>query len=75
MTEKKEKPIEMVVVDSVDECPSNYYIVNALGQCVFFKTKDRIKAQKKCDEEYGKGHYKIRVTGLSNSRKDNLTCR
>lgn len=49
--------------------PSNYYIVNAFGNRVYIKTTDRALAQKKADEMYGKGFYKVRVV----SDKDDLS--
>ena len=48
--------------------PSNYYIVNAFGNRVYIKTTDRALAQKKADEMYGKGFYKVRCV----SDKDDL---
>lgn len=40
---------------------SNFYIINALGERVFFKTKDRALAQQASDDLYGKGRYVIRA--------------
>lgn len=40
---------------------SNFYIINALGERVFFKTKDRALAQQAADDLYGKGRYVIRA--------------
>jgi hypothetical protein len=48
--------------------PSNYYIVNAFGNRVYIKTTDRVKAQEKADEMYGKGFYNVRAV----SDKDDL---
>lgn len=45
----------------VMNCPSNFYIINALGDRLFFKTKDRAAAQAKADELYGKGRYTVRT--------------
>lgn len=39
---------------------SNFYCINALGERIFFKTKNRALAQEACDELYGKGRYVIR---------------
>ena len=36
---------------------SGYYIRNALGYKVFFKCRERQKAQETCDMIYGKGAY------------------
>lgn len=41
--------------------PSNFYCINALGERIFFKTKNRALAQEACDELYGKGRYVIRA--------------
>lgn len=41
--------------------PSQFFIVNALGEGVYFHTRSRAKAQEKCDAEYGKGKYLVRA--------------
>lgn len=41
--------------------PSHFFILNALGHYIFFKTRSREAAQNACDKEYGKGHYRIRT--------------
>lgn len=38
---------------------SGYYIRNALGYKVFFKCRERWKAQETCDMIYGKGTYRV----------------
>ena len=40
---------------------SKHYIVDAMGNLVYFHCRDRSEAQKAVDEEYGKGKYKIRI--------------
>ena len=68
------KPVEHIVVAESDaeiwseaeegfvmNCPSNLYIINAMGDRVFFKTKDRATAQQAADELYGKGRYVVRT--------------
>ncbi len=68
------KPVEHIVVAEADaeiwseeeegfvmNCPSNLYIINAMGDRVFFKTKDRAAAQQAADELYGKGRYTVRT--------------
>ena len=40
--------------------PSKYYILNAFGDRVYFKTRIKSKARQWCDEIYGKGKYVIR---------------
>lgn len=66
MTQKKvEKPIETVVVtyeefSEWEHVPyGSFFIRNALGMIVYYKTSDRLRAQKACDEEYGKGKYTV----------------
>jgi hypothetical protein len=48
--------------------PSRFYIINAMGEGVYFKTHTRSKAQAKADEIYGKGKYSIRVEMKLNIR-------
>ena len=38
---------------------SGYYIRNALGYKVYFKCRERQKAQETCDMIFGKGIYKV----------------
>lgn len=45
---------------------SNYYIINGLGQYVFFHSRSRQIAQTICDEAYGKGFYLIHVVKQGN---------
>lgn len=40
--------------------PTTYYILNASMDGVYFKTRDRIKAQELADKIYGKGKYTVR---------------
>lgn len=69
-----DKPIESVSIPESEaevyceeegrfvlNAPSNFYCINALGERVFFKTKNRALAQEACDELYGKGRYVIRA--------------
>lgn len=75
------KPVESIIIPeseaevySEDEgrfvlnCPSNFYIINALGERVFFKTRNRQLAQDACDEMYGKGRYVIRTVKDTKSK-------
>ena len=85
-----EKPIESIIVPEADaeiwseaeegfvmNCPSNLYIINAMGDRVFFKTKDRAAAQQAADELYG-AKYKIRtikdVKTKTKNESGSLTC-
>lgn len=47
--------------------PSKYYIINSLGQYVYYHCRDRAKAQDQCDEDYGVGKYLIRTSKQSGS--------
>lgn len=48
--------------DSDDfKAPGKYYIINAMGDAVYYKTRDRQKAQQMADQDYGVGHYTIRL--------------
>lgn len=47
------------------EAPATYFIVNALGEYVFIHTRDRAKAQKYIDEEYGKGKYTVKTAKMA----------
>ena len=44
--------------------PSRYYVINAFGDYIFVKVRERIKAQDIIDSVYGKNFYKIRFMGL-----------
>lgn len=59
------KEIAMVVVEFEEfsdfdfVAPSSLYIRNAMGQYVYVKTKDRVKAQAQIDKVYGAGRYPL----------------
>lgn len=69
-----EKLPEMVV-STIEEAPSNYYIRNALDQYVFIKTKSRERAQQAVDQEYGKGKYTVRSCDLAAKSGKKVTAR
>lgn len=54
----------IVTIDEAEydgfRAPSNYYIVNCMGDLVFISAKKRDVAQKVANEEYGEGKYTIR---------------
>lgn len=64
-----------LIVATIEEAPSNFYILNALGQYVFAKTKSREKAQEAFDNEYGKGKYAVRTTDLAAKSGKKVTAR
>lgn len=68
------KKIELLVAD-IEQAPSCFYVVNAMGEYVFAKTKSREAAQQAFDEEYGKGFYKCRTTDLGNKTGKAVTAR
>jgi hypothetical protein len=51
-----------------------YFIVDALGQYVFVKTRDRAKAQAHIDEEYGKGKYRVRTYNQDGASREEASC-
>lgn len=59
----KEKEIKTVDVTFEHFCdpdfipPGSFYIRNAFGEYVFFKTGDRAKAQEAVNNIYGRGRY------------------
>lgn len=61
----KEKVLQTVVVTfeeftAIDFLPpGTFYVRDALGNYVFLKTSDRLKAQKQIDTTYGKGKYTV----------------
>ncbi|ANA49219.1 hypothetical protein PMW_94 [Pseudomonas phage phiPMW] len=72
MTSKK--TIKTVVVpyeqySEWDFVPSgSFYIKNAMGDFVFYKTSDRKLAQESVDKEYGKGHYTVIAAKLEKGK-------
>ena len=61
-TKSKTTIVTQEVADSDGfRSPSNYYVVNCMGDLVFFSAKKRDVAQKAADEEFGSGKYTIRV--------------
>ena len=69
-----DKPIESIIIpDEQAECwdedeerfvlnaKSNWYILDALGNRVYYLTRNRADAQNQADEDYGKGRYTIRA--------------
>lgn len=68
------KPIESVVVPESEaeiyseeegrfilNSKSNWYILDALGNRVYYLTRNRADAQRQADLDYGKGRYTIRA--------------
>lgn len=40
--------------------PTKYYIIDAFGNGVFFRTRDRAVAQQICNEIYGEGKFLVK---------------
>lgn len=52
-----------------------YFIVDAMGNYVFIRTRDRSKAQSFVNEEYGEGKYTIRTQTQDGAASGDATCR
>lgn len=52
---------------------SNFYIINSLGQYIFYHSRDRGAVQRLVDETYGKGFFTVRQAKQS-SGSGNYTC-
>lgn len=53
--------------------PGSFYIRNAMGEYVFFKTSSRKEAQEEIDKQYGKGRYNAIAAKLEKG-SGNYTC-
>lgn len=71
---KVDKKIETVVISEEDYLEDNYkppsglYIRNALGEAVFYRSRDRLKVQQQVDETFGKGMYLVRTVVKAQAR-------
>lgn len=59
-TEEDIEDYEKLGEKFIDASPSNFYILLATGDRCYYKTRDRLAAQKQADEDWGKGKYTIR---------------
>jgi hypothetical protein len=63
----------------VMNAPSNFFILNANGDRVFYMTRDRAKAQQQSDLDWGKGKYTVRAVkdskGKTKSESGELSVR
>lgn len=55
---------QSVWLDADYRIPTMYYIVNAFGELVCFRTGKREKAQSMSDSIYGKGKYNVRARSI-----------
>ena len=69
-----EKKIEIITVSQEERMdddfqpPTSLFIVNAMGEGVYFKTRSRAKAQERADEVYGVGKYTVRLVVKAQAR-------
>lgn len=52
-----------------------YFIVDAMGNYVFIRTRDRAKAQSFVNEEYGERKYTVRTQSQDGAASGDATCR
>ena len=75
-----EKDIEVTIVpfktySDIDfRDPSSFYIRNGMGDRAYFHTRDRLKAQVKCNNMYGVGMYTVQSSKISKG-SDNIQAR
>ena len=53
---------------------AKWYIIDAMGDTVYFRKRERKDAQAICDEMYGKGKYTIKTSGIDKG-KEGVTCK
>lgn len=54
--------------------PSKWFIMNCLGEYIYFHKRSREDAQKQCNELYGVGKYKV-IASSNEKSGGNLSCR
>lgn len=75
----KEKEIQITIIDMSELAhddfrhPAKYYIINALGHCVYIHVRSRAEAEEWITKEYGKGFYKLRTSSIEKPKGD-VTC-
>ena len=78
---KDKKDIETVSVDYSEfnspdfKNPSKFFIMNALGEYVFYKTSKRQVAQEAVDNEYGVGKYRVTNYSFNTGSNKEITAR
>lgn len=76
----KQKEIQKTVVSyevySEEEFshPSGYFVVDCLGNRVYYHSRDRSICQQEVDKDYGKGKYSVKATKDSKGGTS-VTCR
>ena len=77
MTKEKETKITIVDMSELAEddfkAPSKFYIINAMGECVYIHVRTRTEAEEYITKEYGKGFYKLRTSSPEKPKGD-ISC-
>lgn len=61
---------------SIDfEPPASWYVRIATGDYIFYHVRDRVAAQSACDNDWGKGKYKVVPTKPNKAPKGELTAK
>lgn len=55
--------------------PSSYFIVDCLGNRVYYKSRDRALVQQEVDKEYGKGKYAVKAAKTEKGSGETLGAR
>ena len=69
-----EKKIEIITVSQEERMdddfkpPTSLFIINAMGEGVYFKTRSRPLAQAEADHIYGAGKYTVRLVVKAQAR-------
>ena len=69
-----EKKIEIITVSQEERMdddfkpPTSLFIINAMGDGVYFKTRSRTAAQAESDRIYGVGKYTVRLVVKAQTR-------
>lgn len=75
----KDKEVKTTIIDMSEltnddfRHPSKYYIVSAMGYCVYIHVRTRAEAEEWITKEYGKGFYKLRTSSVEKPKGD-VTC-
>jgi hypothetical protein len=79
MMEQKTKEIKITIVDMSELAhddfrhPAKYYIISAMGYCVYIHVRTRQEAEDFITKEYGKGFYKLRTSSIEKP-KGEVSC-
>jgi hypothetical protein len=79
VADTKDKEIKTTIIDMSElanddfKAPAKFFIINAMGECVYIHVRTRAEAEKWLTENYGKGFYSLR-TSSSEKPKGDLSC-